>query len=67
MINKTNWLETIADLPTTYNDIHESVFRANHILNYAVWLLEHGTSGEVVLSMIDELRCLPQKSEGMQR
>lgn len=43
----------INQMKETDKVIHESAFRAHHILNKVIWLLEKNTPPEVILELID--------------
>ncbi len=43
----------IAQMPTCYENIHESVMRSYHIVKKVKYLLGKGTDPEIVLGMID--------------
>ena len=50
----------IEHAPTTLDNIHQSVYRSSHILEYVKWLLEEGTPSNVVRDIISGLEALPQ-------
>lgn len=43
----------IMDYPTTYNNVHESIYRSYNILHYVIWLLQQNTPAPVILSIIE--------------
>ncbi len=51
------------NLPTSVNGVHQSVYRAYHILSIVQKLLAGETPSDVVLTILHELRSLPPKEE----
>lgn len=47
---------SIMEAPTTYNNVHESIYQSYQLLEYVVWLLEQNTPAPVVLGIIHALR-----------
>lgn len=54
---------TIAKMPTVYLNIRESIFRSYQILRKVKYLLDQGTSPEVVLGLIELLETMPISKE----
>lgn len=52
----------IAKLPTVVNNIHESVFRADAILDKVEELLDLKVNHEVIFQIVQELRNAPNVS-----
>ena len=54
-------LNHIIDAPTTINNVHQSVYRDSHILDYVLWLLENKTPHDVIIGIMSDLDNLPNK------
>lgn len=48
--------EQIIGFPTTHNNVHESVYRSYHILEYVLLMVERGDSRETIYEMAELLR-----------
>ena len=53
---KRNVIGEIAKKPTSYNNIHESVFRSYHLLDYVITMVERGDSKETIFEMVEFLK-----------
>ena len=43
----------IAKMPTTYKNIHESIFKSYHLLDYVLQMIERGDSKETIFEMVE--------------
>ena len=60
-MDKTDYIKTLLEMPTVVNNVHESVYRAYHILRFVEWLLENGTPADVTIALMREAKRLPNK------
>lgn len=49
-------IRDILSMSTVYGNIHESVYQSYHLLRTVEDLLRRGTSGDVVLELLDEIK-----------
>lgn len=46
----------ITEIPNTRDNVHESVFRAHHILDHVLIMVERGDSKETIFEVVEMLR-----------
>lgn len=56
-------LKEITELPTVLNNTHESCYRAYHILNQVLEMIDRGDSKESINEVVDYLRKFTDRDE----
>ena len=49
-------LDKIIEMPTIYNNTHESIYRVFHVLEYVLDMVDRGDSKETILEVADFLK-----------
>jgi hypothetical protein len=57
MINRIN---SIIERPTTYNNVHESIYRSYGILEYVLDMIDRGDSNETIFEIVEFIKKQPQ-------
>jgi len=53
-------IKEIAEMPTTFNNVHESIYRSYHILNLVLEMIERGDSKETINLTVGYLKQQPE-------
>ena len=49
-------LSEIKKMPTVFNNVHDSIYRHYHILNYVLGMVERGDSKETIKEVAEYLK-----------
>lgn len=62
-MNERQFIIEIMNTPTSIDNIHQSIYRSHHILEYVKELLDKNTPADVVRALISALEAFPNIDE----